>query len=253
MASGRSRCAPSGGYVTSGRALKGSPSAYRCGGSSGWDKVCRTLTLLIPVELSRQRAKTSTNALTVHPTQRTEGGRHPTWGLAGGPSGSGHWINVSRRAAGAAAMTPRRGRAVPRTRQSGRRMLRAPGLRVCAPQRRPIPSSPRPHRGVAIVEPPVPKPGTPAGPPTPVDWQAGIRCTALPMSVGSDGDHHHGCRRCGAGQTTLVSHTRDLPTGLARLQTARTRTSSLRGVEENPEPDPLLHAERQRQRPLTLR
>jgi hypothetical protein len=49
--------------VTSGRARVGPPSAYRCGGSSGWERVCRTVSLLIPVELSRQTAETSTNGL----------------------------------------------------------------------------------------------------------------------------------------------------------------------------------------------
>ena len=37
------------------------PSAYRCGGSSGWARTCRILTALIPVELSRRNASTSTN------------------------------------------------------------------------------------------------------------------------------------------------------------------------------------------------
>lgn len=37
------------------------PSAYRCGGSSGWVRICRILTVLIPVELSRRNASTSTN------------------------------------------------------------------------------------------------------------------------------------------------------------------------------------------------
>jgi hypothetical protein len=98
-ASGDSRCAPSGRVSRAGEPQKGAPSAYRCGGSSGWDRVCQTFTFLIPVELSWQRAGTSTNSANVHPLAGAQSvpacpARPPWWSL--GPCDSRRRFRHSR-------------------------------------------------------------------------------------------------------------------------------------------------------------
>jgi hypothetical protein len=59
------------------------PSAYRCGGSSGWAMAGEAGTLLIPVELSRLDASTSTNG--GDDTRRARCGRAASGQQAGGP------------------------------------------------------------------------------------------------------------------------------------------------------------------------
>lgn len=56
------RRAASGCVVTSGPVVETDRPLNRCGGSSGQGRAVQALAILIPVELSRRNASTSTNA-----------------------------------------------------------------------------------------------------------------------------------------------------------------------------------------------